>query len=96
MTVTLLAVIGVVLHVPSAFVPLTWHTASVLSVFSTVSIFGRLHDLLDRALGALLQRELAAVGVADVDDADRHQGEHRRDQRQLDHGGAALDPRAAS
>ena len=69
-TVTLLAVIGLVLQVPSVLVPLTWHTASVVSVLSTVVLSRRLHDLLDRALRALLERELAAVGVAHVDDAD--------------------------
>src|SRR5690606_24300047 len=51
---------------------------------------GGLHDLFDRALGGLLQRQLAAEGLAHVDNADRQHRQDRRDQRELDDGGAAV------
>ena len=89
-TVTSLAVIGLDLQVPSVFVPLTWQTASVLQRVFDGAHLRRLHDLLDRALGALLQRELAAVGVAHVDDADHRQREDRGDQGHLDDRRAAI------
>ena len=49
-----------------------------------------LHDLLDGALRALLERQLAAVGVADVHNADHAKRKHGRDQRHFDDRRAAV------
>src|SRR4029079_1029004 len=54
------------------------------------AVLRRLLDFLDRALGALLEAELAAVGVAHVDDADCHQREDGSDHREFNDGRSAL------
>ena len=89
-TITSLAEIPVDLQVPLVFTPLTWQIASVARVdFDRRGLRG-LPNLLDRPLRALLQQQLAAVGIAHVDNADDRQREDRRDQRQFDHRGAAV------
>ena len=45
--------------------------------------FRGLGDLLDCALSALLERQLAAEGIAQIDNADHDEGENGRDQRQF-------------
>ena len=52
--------------------------------------FRGLGDLLDCALSALLERQLAAEGIAQIDNANNDEGENGRDKRQFDHSRSAI------